>query len=146
MAAVPISHTDPRSVVVAVYRKTFHERAVPVHLFIIQCFEQISGKTKSLVDGIKRKTKPFHVTIFVSSDTMRVDEKRDGGKISLDLRLVSDFLFWTEPRTIMSSDSEDDPDYVPTAPQNDGQIHIFPVFHSANERLHRRLGLIWFRP
>lgn len=42
----------------------------------------------------------------------------------------------------MSSDSEDDPDYVPTAPQNDGQIHIFSVFHPANERLHRRLGLV----
>lgn len=67
------SHTDPRSVVVTVYRETFQERAAPVHLFIIQCFEQISGKAKSLVDGIKRKTKPFHVT-FVSSDTMRVDE------------------------------------------------------------------------
>ena len=41
----------------------------------------------------------------------------------------------------MSSDSEDDPDYVPTAPQNDGQIHTFSVFRSANEQLDRRPGL-----
>ena len=51
---------------------------------------------------------------------METHRCEDGGTTSGDGRLVGAFLFWTEPRTTMSSDSEDDPDYVPTAPQNDG--------------------------
>lgn len=52
---------------------------------------------------------------------MKTHRCHDGGKIPVNVCLVSHFLFWTEPQTIMSSDSGDDPDYVPTAPQNDGQ-------------------------
>jgi hypothetical protein len=54
----------------------------------------------------------------------------DSGKLSVNVCLVSSFLFWTEPRTTMSSDSEDDPDYTPTAPQNDGQYTYSSSFNN----------------
>lgn len=43
----------------------------------------------------------------------------------------------------MSSDSEDDPDYVPTVSQNDG-LHAcsYIVLPIANEHIHRRLEFI----
>jgi len=52
---------------------------------------------------------------------MKTHRCHDGGKILVNVCLVSHFLFWTEPQTIMSSDSGDDSDYVPIAPQNEGQ-------------------------
>ena len=52
---------------------------------------------------------------------MKTHRYHDSGEISVNVCLVSRFLFWTEPWTIMSSDSGDDPDYVPTVPQNDGE-------------------------
>ena len=51
---------------------------------------------------------------------MKTHRCHDGSEISVNVCLVSHFLFRTELRTIMSSDSEDDADYVPTAPQNNG--------------------------
>ena len=66
---------------------------------------------------------------FVKSDMMGVGWKTVDGKmkgaITTSVRLVSDSLSWTKYQTIMTSDSEDDSDYIPTEPQNDG-LYSYP--------------------
>ena len=61
-------------------------------------------------------------------------------EISTPVRLVSGFLSWTDYQTTMSSDSEDDPDYVPPVSQNEG-IYACSWFliPTANGQLRRRL-------
>ena len=66
---------------------------------------------------------------------MKSHRYHDGSEISANVCLVSPFLFGTELRTIMSSDSGDDLDYVPTVPQNDGQYAYSSVFNQLTSSL-----------
>ena len=113
--------------VVAVYRKTFQGMCgscLPVNReFDVSSKSAVTHKPALAAGPVDRS----RYIRFERHDGGWVKTYRchDGGQISLNVCLVSRFLFRTEPRTTMSSDSEDDSDYEPTAPQNDG---LYPYF------------------
>lgn len=99
----------------------------------------VTGQLRAgLVDAIEQNEKPCvlwteHLLTFVSSDRMaggwrKTHRSHDGGEISANGCLVSCLSF--SGRSIMSSDSEDDPEYVPTGPQNDGLYVYLWSFNS----------------